>query len=58
LLEQILEGASASANACGSCSDLIGAETSCRTIHYKGQTHEAIPTNMIRAAACQVIGCA
>jgi hypothetical protein len=58
LLAEILEGAKASENACGSCSELLGVETSCRTIHYNGQIHEAIPTNMIRTAACKVIGCA
>ncbi|MBI5443793.1 MAG: DUF2703 domain-containing protein [Deltaproteobacteria bacterium] len=49
-LEQWLPGAVASENACGSCSDLLGMATCCRTVEIDGVTHEALPPDLIREA--------
>lgn len=57
LLEDLLPDAAAGENACTSCCDLLGEETSCRTIESGGKTYEAVPERMIRAAACRAIGC-
>ncbi|MGB7970339.1 MAG: DUF2703 domain-containing protein [Candidatus Deferrimicrobiaceae bacterium] len=56
-LENLLPGAVAGENACQSCCDLLGQETSCRTIERDGKRYEAIPESLIRAAACRVAGC-
>ncbi len=49
-LEDWLPGASASANQCLSCCQLIGKEVCCRTVEFEGQTYEAIPEKLIRQA--------
>lgn len=56
-LEDLLPGAVAGENACQSCCDLLGQETSCRTVESGGTTYEAIPESLIRAAACRAAGC-
>lgn len=56
-LEDLLPGAVAGENACQSCCDLLGQETSCRTVESGGMTYEAIPESLIRAAACRAAGC-
>lgn len=56
-LEDLLPGAVAGENPCHSCCDLLGQETSCRTIVREGRTYEAIPESLIRAAACPAVGC-
>jgi hypothetical protein len=56
-LEELLPGAAAGENACASCCDLLGQETSCRTIEHEGKIYEAIPERLIRAAACRAVGC-
>jgi hypothetical protein len=49
-LENWLSGASASENTCGSCSEILGVETCCRTVEIEGVTHEAVPAALIRQA--------
>ena len=56
-LEELLPGAAAGENACASCCDLLGRETSCRTVEHEGKVYEAIPEHLIRAAACRAAGC-
>jgi len=56
-LEELLPGAAPGENACASCCDLLGQETSCRTIVSEGRTYEAIPESLIREAACRAVGC-
>jgi hypothetical protein len=56
-LEGLLPGAVAGENACPSCCDLLGQETSCRTIVSEGRTYEAVPESLIRAAACRAVRC-
>lgn len=56
-LEDLLPGAVAGESACQSCCDLLGQETTCRTIERDGKTYEAIPESMIRAVACRAAGC-
>lgn len=55
-LEELLSGASASENACVSCSCLTGTETSCRTVEYDGKTYEEIPADLVRKAAYKALG--
>lgn len=55
-LEELLAEATASENACQSCSCLTGTETSCRTVEFEGKTHEEIPADLIRAAAYKALG--
>lgn len=40
---------------CGSCSDLVGSETFCRTIVFDGQEYDEIPAKAIRQAAMKVL---
>lgn len=56
-LEEILPRTEVSASPCCSCGELIGKETSCRTIVRFGQVHEAIPQDLIREAICAVAQC-
>jgi len=49
-IEEILPQVKKSENCCDSCSQLLGAPTMCRTIEYKGQTHEKIPASLIHEA--------
>ena len=37
-------------NSCSSCSDLLGKDTCCRAVEYKGQIHEDIAESLIRKA--------
>ena len=56
-LEDLLPDAIAGENVCQSCCDLLGQETSCRTIEREGKTYEAILESPIRMAACRAAGC-
>ncbi len=57
LLTDLLPDTVAGENMCQSCCDLLGQETSCRTVESGGTTYEAIPESLIRAAACRAAGC-
>ncbi len=35
-------------NYCGSCSDICGEDTNCRTFKYKGETSEDIPKGLLK----------
>jgi NAD-dependent dihydropyrimidine dehydrogenase PreA subunit len=54
-LEKLLD-IEVSQNYCGSCSDLTGETTYCRTIKYEGNEYEDIPAKAIRQAAYKVLG--
>lgn len=54
-LEELLDGAEVSSNECCSCSCLIGEDTECRTLLYKGKTYEDIPEELIREAALKAL---
>ncbi len=56
-LTDLLPDTVAGENMCQSCCDLLGQETSCRTVESGGTTYEAIPESLIRAAACRAAGC-
>ncbi|MEW6593712.1 MAG: DUF2703 domain-containing protein [Thermodesulfobacteriota bacterium] len=56
-LETLLPMASASESPCCSCGEITGKEESCRTIVWQGETHEAIPPELVREAVCRVAGC-
>ncbi|HSR36072.1 MAG TPA: DUF2703 domain-containing protein [Desulfurivibrionaceae bacterium] len=56
-LESLLPMATAAESPCCSCSDLIGSKTCCRTLVWQGETHEAIPPELIRQAICRVAEC-
>ena len=56
-IEEVLPNARASNNHCGSCSELTGKETYCRTVEYDGEIYAAIPGSLIRKAACSVAKC-
>ncbi|MCX7780812.1 MAG: DUF2703 domain-containing protein [Negativicutes bacterium] len=47
-----------SKNYCGSCTDLLGIDTYCRTIIFEGDEYEDIPAKAIRRAAYKVLGIA
>ncbi len=55
-LEDLLPGARAGENACCSCTELLGAEVSCRTVAVGLQTYEAVPAKLIRQAARKAVG--
>ncbi len=55
-LEQWLSGATAPENACCSCTEILGAETCCRTVEIEGVTHEAVPAELIRQAVRKAAG--
>jgi hypothetical protein len=57
LLEELLSGATPSKSYCGSCSDLTGTETYCRTVERDGRTYEEIPEELIWEAACRAVDC-
>jgi hypothetical protein len=54
-IEEILK-IKVSENYCDSCSDLLGAETYCRTVAYDGNEYEDIPVEAIRDAAYKILG--
>jgi len=54
-LEDILE-IEVSQNYCGSCADLLGTDTYCRTITFDGNEYEDVPAKAIRQAAYKVLG--
>ncbi len=45
-----------SENYCDSCTNLLGADTYCRTVKYEGSEYEDIPAKAIRQAAFKVMG--
>jgi hypothetical protein len=54
-IEELLEGAAASENACCSCSCLTGEDAFCRTVEYDGKSYEDIPPELIRKAAYEAL---
>jgi len=56
-LEEVLDGATISKDYCGSCSELAGRESYCRTVERNGETYQEIPASLIREAACKAIDC-
>ena len=55
-LEEIISGKLVmSDNYCGSCSDVCGEETNCRTFEYDGETSENIPKEMLREGILRVL---
>ena len=50
-LDELMTGALAQQNYCGSCSQLTQVETYCRTVEHDGQVYEEIPEALIRQAA-------
>jgi hypothetical protein len=54
-LESVLD-IEVSQNYCGSCSDLLGGTTYCRTIRFEGNEYEDVPAKAIRQAAHKVLG--
>jgi hypothetical protein len=58
LLEDLLPGARAGENACCSCAELLGAETSCRTVEVGDRIYEAVSAKLIRQAARKAVGLA
>ena len=57
LLEDVLNNLKVSENYCGSCTELTGQETYCRTVEKDGETYEEIPESVIWDAACRVMQC-
>lgn len=53
-IEEILE-IKVSENYCGSCTELLGRETYCRTVFYEGLEYEDIPAKAIREATYKVL---
>ena len=43
-------------NYCKSCSDLVGSETYCRAVYYKGRKYEDVPRIAIREAVAKSLG--
>src|SRR5215212_844258 len=56
-LENVLERTTISQDYCGSCSELAGRESYCRTVERDGETYQEIPPSLIWEAACKSIGC-
>ena len=56
-LEALLPQAERSNSECCSCGDLVGESVECRTVEFNGQSHETIPAELIRDAACTVANC-
>lgn len=56
-LETLLPQAERSDSECCSCGDLVGEAVECRTVEFNGQSHETIPADLIRTAACEAAGC-
>lgn len=54
-IEEILD-IKVSENFCGSCTDLLGTDTYCRTITFEGNEYEDIPAKAIRQAAHKILG--
>jgi len=44
-----------SSNFCGSCTDLLGTDTYCRTIRFDGNEYEDVPAKAIRQAVYKVL---
>lgn len=43
-------------NFCKSCSDLVGSDTYCRAVYYKGKKFEDVPRIAIREAVAKSLG--
>ena len=43
-------------NYCKSCSDLVGSDTYCRAVHYKGKRFDDVPRIAIREAVAKSLG--
>jgi hypothetical protein len=56
-LERIVPGARRVETDCPSCGELTGTPTKCRALAVKGQTHESLPAELIRAAICRMADC-
>ena len=56
-LEQVLPSASVGESDCGSCSELTGRQSSCRTLEHGGESYDAVPLHLLRKAACTVLQC-
>lgn len=50
VLEDLIPELKVIENTCHSCSDLLGKETCCRAVEYKGQVHEDVSESLIRKA--------
>lgn len=53
-IESIVE-LSVAANYCGSCSDLVGSDSYCRSVVYGGKSYDDVPTVAIRDAVYKVL---
>jgi len=56
-IEELLPKAERSSSECCSCGDLVGESVECRTVEVGGKSHETIPAELIRTAACEVASC-
>lgn len=56
-IEALLPEVRASESHCGTCSELTGKSTSCRTVEFGGNSYGGIPASLIRRAAGQIIHC-
>ena len=55
-IEEIVSGELVmSDNYCGSCSEVMGEDTNCRTFKYEGDTSENIPKEMLREGILKVL---
>lgn len=56
-IESLLPQAERNDSECGSCGDLVGESVECRTVDIDGRSHETVPAELIRTAACEVADC-
>lgn len=56
-LEELVPGVKVTKTDCSSCTDLVGEATQCRAVVANGRTHEAVPSDLIRAAICRTADC-
>lgn len=56
-IESLLPQAQRRDSECRSCGDLVGDSVECRTVDIDGHSHETVPAELIRSAACEVADC-
>ena len=56
-IEELIPEARASESHCGSCSEIVGKTTSCRTVEVEGTIYGGIPASLIRKEVCQITQC-